>query len=252
MFQNRYGTLIGQSEREAIMKGQLGTLRRLVGRSLNKFLSECQCGRTQFGSDQCTDLNHYEASSYVSFRGNQVVDLSDDSFPKLSTFFGQYLDDLLAEIDIYFPGEAQKNKAKLKMSAFDPFDHKKWPSSRSGIAEYVPLSIEDASNMFGVNYNNNLQEDFNKLVTNILKNSLEIEPEDMVGNQELGITNQHFWCNHKRDDHLIFWIHVLEKFSLMSEDLQLLIRKILTVPMGSGKSHKWKDVVLCLTLIYNS
>ena len=236
-FQNRYGTLIGQSDREKVMKGQLIMLKKLWGRSLKKFLSECKCGSTRSRSDQCTDLQEYEASNFVSFRGKQVDDLRDDSFPKLSTFYNQYLDDLLEEIDIYFPGVAQKNKAKLKMSAFDPFDHEKWPSSRYHIPNYATKSIEDASDMFSVTYTSALQEEFNDLVTTILRNSISIEPsQSRKVNQQIGITNPNFWCQHKKDDHLVFWIQVLEKFGRqMTDDLKLLIRRILVIPMGSGK-----------------
>ena len=50
-FQYRYGTLIGQSEREAVMTGQLGILKRLVGQSLREFLNECKCGSTRTRSN---------------------------------------------------------------------------------------------------------------------------------------------------------------------------------------------------------
>ena len=110
MYQNRYGSLIGQSKREATMIGQIGILKRLVGKSLNAFLSECRCGTTRSRNDQCKDLQQYEASPYVTFRGNQLSDSGDSSFPKLSTFYSQFANDLIDEIKIYFPGEGEKNK----------------------------------------------------------------------------------------------------------------------------------------------
>ena len=236
MFQNRYATLIGQSEREGVMINQIGYLKNLRGTSLKKFLKECKCGVSRTRNQECANLQQYETSNYVSFRGNEVSDLEDESFPKLSTFYNQYLADLLSEIEIYFPGEGQKNKAKLKMKAFIPFDHQKWPSSSLHIPGYTPKSIEDVAKMFSVSYDNRMQEEFNELVKGILKNSLKIESQDMIGNEDLSITNQDFWCQHKKDDHLMFWIYVLEKFSpKMSENLKLLIRKILVLPMGSGQ-----------------
>ena len=235
MFQNRYATLIGQSKRQDVMIGQLGMLRNFESKSLRAFLDQCICGSTRTRNEKCTDLNHYERSNYVAYKGNQLKDLGDESFPKLSSFFIQYLNDILDEIYVYFPNEGQKSKAKLKMSAFDPFDHQRWPTSRAGVASYVPGSIKDVSNMFGVTYSNTLQMDFNDLVSGILKNSLDIESQDIIGNQQLGTVNHLFWCKHKKDDHLVFWIHVLEKFAQkLTGDLELLLRKILTVPMGSG------------------
>ena len=69
------------------------------------------------------------------------------------------------------------------------------------------------------------------------QNSITIEPtQSMKVNQQIGITNPNFWCQHKKDDHLVFWIQVLEKFGRqMTDDLKLLIRRILVIPMGSGK-----------------
>ena len=197
-FQNRYATLIGQSKRQAVMIGQLGMLRSFEGKSLRRFLDQCTCGSTRTRNEKCTDLNHYERSNYVAYKGNQLKDLSNDSFPKLSSFFVQYLNDILDQIYIYFPDEGQKSKAKLKMSSFEPFDHEGWPTSRAGIASYVPGSIKDVSNMFGVPYSNTLQMDFNDLVSGILKNSLDIEHQDVIGNQQLSVENHLFWCKHKK------------------------------------------------------
>ena len=202
IFQHRYATLIGQSKREDVMKGHLKTLKMFRGRSLAKYLSECKCGPSRSRNDQCTDLAQYETSNYVSFRGNQISDLGDESFPALSSFYKQYLDDLVDQIDLYFPGEGQKSKAKLKMNSFDPFDHEKWPSSRYHINDYIPKSIKDAAKMFGINYNNVLQEDFNQLVTGILKNSIDNVSPSMIANQKIAIESENFWCKHKKDDHL--------------------------------------------------
>ena len=236
MFQNRYATLIGQSGREDVMKGQLGTLKSLLGKSFKKFLRECKCGVTRSRNQQCTDLQDYETSNYVSFRDNEIFDLEDEHFPKLSTFFEQYLKDLLDEIDVYFPGQEEKKKAKLNMKAFRAFDQTKWPTSSLHIPNYTPKSIKEVAKIFSINYDNSLQTEFNELVTTILKNSIEIESQGMIGNEDLSIANQDFWCQHKKDDHLMFWIYLLEKFSpKMSNDLILLIRKILILPMGSGK-----------------
>ena len=217
------------------MTGQIGTLKRLVGQSLGAFLKECQCGTTRSRNEKCKDLQQYEASTYVSYRGNQIYDSGDTNFPKLSSFYSQYIDDILDQIKTYFPGEGQKNKAKIKMSIFEALDHEKYPSSRLKIPDYVPKSIKEVSKLFGVNYNNALQENFNTLVTDILKNSI-IEPsQSMKVNEKISISNQNFWCLYKKSDHLTFWIQVLEKFGRkMTEDLKLLLRKILVIPMGSG------------------
>ena len=101
-------------------------------------------------------------------------------------------------------------KAKLKMSIFDPLDHEKWPTSELKIREYRPKSIEEVSKVFGVNYNNNLQEDFNNLVTNILRDSIDEPSQSTKVKEKISITNQYFWCRHKKDDHSVFWIQVRE------------------------------------------
>ena len=99
-------------------------------------------------------------------------------------------------------------KAKLKMSIFNPLDHEKWPTSELKIREYEPESIQEVSKLFGVTYNNILQKDFNNLVTTILKDSIDEPSQSMKVKEKISITNQYFWCRHKKDDHSVFWIQV--------------------------------------------
>ena len=239
-FQERYSTLIGQSTRESVMKGQLLMIRKGYGRAFREFLGECLCGPSRLRATQsCNTLSNYEVSMYVSFRGFQLKEVTDDDFPRLSTFFNDYIDDLVEEVNIFFPGEADENKAKLKMSAFDPLDNQRWPSSKTHVENYTPESISDVAKIFNVKYDSILQEEFNQLVKTILQNSLENEPQQQIGKRKRFTGNEDFYCRHKKDDPLLFWTWVLEEFgSKMSENLKLLIRKILTVPMGSADAER--------------
>ena len=237
-FQERYSTLIGQSLREQMVKVELDLIRRGYGVSFRKFLEECLCAPSQYIAAQpCQTLSNYEVSMHVSFRGYELKEISDDNFPRLSTFWNDYLDDLEDQINVFFPGEGQKNKAKLKMSAFDPLDNQKWPSTENGIENYTPESIKDLAKIFNVQYNNNLQKEFNKLVKTILENSLENEPQEQEEQMKRSMGD--FYCRHRKDDPLLFWIWVLEEFgSNMSENLKLLIKRVLIVPMGSADAER--------------
>ena len=232
-FQERYSTLIGQSGREGVMKGQLLHLKQLMGISLKKYLSQCKCGASKRRADPCTSLAHYEVSMYVEFRGEQLNEVADENFPRLSSFLDSYIQKLLKQIEDFFPEGGEANKAKLKMSAFDPLDNQKWPVSKYHIPTYTPKSIKDLAKMFGVAYDSNLQDEFNKLITTILKNSLEMDAQHQQGNKNLYVANQLFYCDHRKDDPLLMWTWILEKFGKsMSPKLKLLIRKVLIVPMG--------------------
>ena len=114
-----------------------------------------------------------------------------------------------------------------------PIDNQKWPVSKYHIPTYSPGSIKDLAKTFHIAYDNNLQEEFNKLVKTILENSLETDPQHEHGNRRFHVANRQFYCNHRKDDPLHYWIWVLEKFgNSMSSKLQLLLRKVLIVPMG--------------------
>ena len=239
-FQERYSTLIGQSEREEMMKYQLQMIRGGRGPSFRNFLHECLCSPSHnIVGMPCRTLSDYEVSMYVTFRGYELKEVSDENFPRLSTFWNEYIDDLEDQIHVFFPGEGQKNKAKLKMSAFDPLNNQEWPTTRNDIENYVPGSIKEVAKIFNIYYDNNLQEDFNQVVKTILENSLEDEPQQQVGQRKRPMGDGSFYCRHKKDDPMLFWLWVLEEFaSTMSEDLKLLIKKVLIVPMGSADAER--------------
>ena len=71
---------------------------------------------------------------------------------------------------------ANDKKAQLNMKAFEPLNHQIWPKTQQSIITYQPGNIEVLSKMFGVVYSQDLQKEFNDLVTLILKNSVDSTP----------------------------------------------------------------------------
>ena len=136
---------------------------------------------------------------------------------------------------------ANDKKAQLDMKAFEPLNHQIWPKTQQSIMTYQPGNIEALSKMFSIDYTQDLQKEFNDLVTLILKNSYDTTPlenspfrgERHKYEFNLNIDNDQFWCNQNKDDPALFWTWIANKFP-MSLQLKLLIRRVITVPMGSG------------------
>ena len=135
------------------------------------------------------------------------------------------------------------------------------PHRMSRIQTYVPDSIKPLAEQFGIQYTQELQEEFNTLVKTILKETIsDQQPQDEnpgslsdpvvneipleQDNKRVKLTQkfiiqqqENFFCNYKSSDPVLFWSVVLRKFPTTTQ-LEKLIKSAIIIPLGSADAER--------------
>ena len=98
-------------------------------------------------------------------------------------------------------------------------DQTLWPTTEEEKVTYTPGNIKKLCSTFNIQYDMNLQKEFNKLVKNILDNN--------------------FFCDNKKSESLLFWSRTLQYYGQdMSPSLKRLIRSAIITPFGSAEVER--------------
>ena len=101
------------------------------------------------------------------------------------------------------------------MSIFDPFDVAQWPTTEPLINDYYPGSIKAISELVNVDFDVQLQLEFNALVNDLLTSTL--------------------YCTTRKSSALDFWTGVLNTYAkTLSGKLKWVIQSIVVIPYRQG------------------
>ena len=238
----------------------LESLKNGEGKQFNEFIKACKCGQIKANLANCNNLNQYETAKYVYYQDIELYKGSDYLYPKLSTFKDDYVDQIREELVGFFPKYGNEQKARVPTNIFTPLNQALWPDDKNKIQMYEPGSIQEIAKIFDVTYTATLQEEFDKLVKTILEEATisdqsSIDPGDLSDplvvdeliehenkrlklQQRLIIQQQeHFFCDFKNSDPVLFWEVVLRKFPT-SPPLQRLIKSSIIIPLGSADAER--------------
>ena len=221
-FQKQYTTLVGQVDKEAKLKSSIKELESIKGKTISKFLEEAKCFPPTSSSSSgtpCMTLENYEESR-VEYKGTEISSNDLQTYPKLSSYLSSYVNEILNQIDVFFPSVISRttNKAKLDMMIFEPLNQKNWPTTDQEKAAYAPGSIRQLAKVLNMNNENQIQNEFRGLIKKILADDA-------------------FFCKHQKDDQLIFWTFVVKRFS-MSDTLRYFLLASVLTPMSSADTER--------------
>ena len=192
------------------------------GKTLQAFIKETQCYSEDLTSHApCASLEAFEETEIVEYKGTPIYGNNPD-YPNLSSFMVQYIDEILKQVETFFPTKFAQNtnRAKLDMSIFQPLYQRIWPTKDEDKKTFSPGSIKQLATALNLNYNAKLQKEYDELVRKIL-------------------LDKSLFCSDKKSDPLIFWITVLKSYKNdISEDLQHLIMSANILPMSSADSER--------------
>ena len=178
---------------------------------------------------ECHTLTKFEESSFVGWH-NAILEETDltkksknedgdvievEQFPKSSEVLKKYIDEIIENTKYRMP--------KVEFGVFDALNQKKWKLTNKN---FKAPKVTKLATMFQMN-EVTVQEQFDKLVDEM---KLQVN----------------WWCRNKDSFPSFFWAEAFRKFQ-MGNEIELLIRKILTVPSGSGISN---DLDLLIELIH--
>lgn len=217
-FQRKFGTLIGQADRERKLVTDLKKIANGEGKNTQDFLAKSVCYKNPNKSDkkQCTSIQMYE-ESFVEYKGVELLDMGSEGIPRLSSFLNKYLEEVLKTIENYFPHTYSRktNPAKLNMEIFSPFNQELWQWQ----GNLAVGSIKEAAKAVNIEYTIALQNEFEKLVQTMKMNIM--------------------YCMNKKSDPFYFWLSVLKDFgSNMSPKLRQLIKSIIIIPWSSAEAER--------------
>ena len=94
-FQKQYTTLIGQVDRENMLKSSIKKLAELKGKRLVQFLEEAICYVSDLATGTpCMTLERFEESN-VQYKGTLVSSKDVASYPVLSSYVNGYVNEIL-------------------------------------------------------------------------------------------------------------------------------------------------------------
>ena len=259
MFQKTLSSLIGQVEREYFLVTHLELLKNGGGEQFDEFIKACKCGQLKTNLVNCNNLNEYETAKYVMYQDIELKKGRDYLYPKLSGFKIGYIDKIKEKLNEFFPRYGNDAKARVPTQIFTPLNQAVWPDKKNGIQTYEAGSIEEIAKIFGLPYTATLQDEFNRLVKTILveatadqssENPGELSDPHVVDelieheNKRLKLQQrfiiqmqEHFFCDFRNSDPVLFWEVVLRKFPISAE-LQRLIKSSIIIPLGSADAER--------------
>ena len=165
-FQRRFGSLIGQAERESKLVVDLKKIANGEGKYTQEFLASCICYKNPNKSDKkkCTDISMYE-SSFVDYKGVELLDMGSNGLPKLTSVINAYLEEVLKSITKYFPHTFTRktHPAKLNMAMFSPFNQAEWSVGEISRGNVQVGSIKEVAAAVRIPFDNQLQKEFENL-----------------------------------------------------------------------------------------
>ena len=141
------------------------------------FSKSCKCGPTRSRLATCQNLDEYENSNVVTFQDIEILNPVDEVYPQLSSFKDGYIEEIILELNKFFPRAGDQSKARLETIMFNPLNQQNWPDKPKSMKKFVPGSIEKVANLFRIPYNPQLQTEFESLVRNIMMEALPSEED---------------------------------------------------------------------------
>ena len=124
----------------------------------------------------------------------------------------------------------ENSHGKLDMSIFDPFDVAQWPTTQPLIDEYVAGNIWQFSELVNVDFDVQLQLEFEALVSELLTSTL--------------------YCTTRKSSAFDFWTGVLNNYAgKLSGKLKWVIQSVVVIPYRQKlcdnggffhKNNQWK------------
>lgn len=207
--QDRQGVIIGMEDFHVELKKSIEKRITEDGTWITKFLNEHDCWKTLDRLTKCksSDLDDKKFKVSANFIATPPTNV-DRSFPKLSSFRGKFVENLLLEVERYFP------EGSMKM--FSVFLPRNLPKVSGEVFSYAPRAIE-AANKLGFS----AEKTSNEFA--LMLHSLIDEHYDEL-------------CTHvTEDDPVNFWSHFLNMDTVIwGSELKKLIQTILSIPISTA------------------
>ena len=86
-------------------------------------------------------MDEYESSNVVTFQDIEIINPVDEVYPQLSSFKDGYIEEIILELNKFFPRAGDQSKARLETIMFNPLNQQNWPDKPKSMKKFVPGSI---------------------------------------------------------------------------------------------------------------
>lgn len=222
-FQERYSSLVGQAQMEHVLRLTMQDFRNGNGNNLQRLLDHSTCFKIDATRDgfPCKTLQNYETHS-VYFNGIVFKENDIAKYPKLSSFLENYIDELLNQIDRFFPSSIGRSThpSKIDFNVFEVLNQHNYPTEERNKLTFQAGSIEKLANLVNVDYDQGLQKEFDKLVRQI-------------------IFDKELYCTTRQSDSLFFWSGIVESYKdILSPKLKQLLLAANVTPLSSSDPER--------------
>jgi hypothetical protein len=213
--QNREATVVGMEEFHKELRRSIEKRREEDGIWMKIFLAEHYCFKrpTSTTAVKCTSLD-LDSKKFKLTEGFllEPPGASDREFPTLSSIRGTFVDELLKQIENYFP--------EGSMQMFAVFLPGKLPKITSDVTTYV-ADVADVALRFGMDPVR-CSNEFALLLHSLIDDHFEE------------------YCLHSnKNDPIGFWTHFLNSDTIeFGSDIKSLIRKVLVVPITTAEVER--------------
>ena len=222
-FQERHSSLVGQKSMENVLRMTMEDFKNENGDNFKNFLKSATCFKKDFAIDgaPCNTLQNYETHSVyyngIVFKENDLV-----KYPRLSTFLKAYIDALLVQIDKFFPSTIGRSThpSKIDFQSFEVLNQNNYPTEEKNKLTFQAGSIEEVAKLCNVDYDNQLQKEFDKLVRQV-------------------IFDKEIYCKTRASDSLFFWSNIVESYKdMLSPKMKQLLLAANVTPLSSSDPER--------------
>ena len=220
--QERYANLIGHRDNEVVLRLTVQELLDGKGQGFKTFLDRAICydQEPKYGFP-CESLMNYEEYNVI-YDGVELFEHDLIAYPQLSSYLNEYIQEVLFQIDEFFPMEIGKNThhSKIDLDLFEPMNQQKFPTVEEAKKNFQPGKIEPMARILSVPFQPEMQEEYENLVQKILY-------------------DQEVFCSSRKSDPILFWTHALRKYQdSLSPSLIRLILAANVSPLSSSDSER--------------
>lgn len=211
--QRRSGLLIDFFSFKTRIVGTFFQLKNENGRYLTTFLNDAVCVLNINNIQPCNTVQNYDTAGLIKY---QDIDLLDDidTMPSLGTVRESFLDELIAELNSYFPDG--------NLEDFDILSPKRMPNANEEVKcrTYGIIEIRNIAKYFKIDENAVLDE-WQTLLLSVVrsKNYCTIKKEETEA--------------------LVFWSELLKWPDIAwAENIEKLILTVLVLPISSAEAER--------------